>query len=155
QLSEEPHVLDGDHGLGSEGLQQGYLTVGEEFGLSAAESDHSNRAPFVHQRHAEYGLPARSPRPLAALGKLVVLGLEVSKVDRLPVEHCSAYSASSNQQERRFSNGTRGGNRAMMGDEQETVAISAEDGGIERLAQARCAFRDRIEHRLQIRRRAR
>jgi hypothetical protein len=42
-----------------------------------------------------------------------------------------------------------------MGDEKEAVAVSAEDAGGLRLAQAGGALRHRVEHRLDVRRRAR
>ena len=35
QLGEQPHVLDGDHGLIGEGLEEGDLVVGEPAGLDA------------------------------------------------------------------------------------------------------------------------
>ena len=44
--------------------------------------------------------------------------------------------------------------RTVMGDEKEPIAVAAEDGGIPRLAQARGALGHRVEHRLDVGRRA-
>jgi hypothetical protein len=44
------------------------------------------------------------------------------------------------------------GDRAVMGDEKEPVAFPPPDGGVECLAQPRCALGHRVEHGLDVRR---
>ena len=47
QLGEQAHVLDGDHRLVGEGLEQGDLLVGEWVYLGTAELDHADRRIFT------------------------------------------------------------------------------------------------------------
>jgi len=92
---------------------------------------------------------ALPPRERAALREFVGLGLQVSDVESPPVEHRSAIDRPPDQRE-----GERDGDRAVMSDEQKLLAVPAEDGGVERLAQAGGALRDGVEHRLDVCRRA-
>ena len=52
QFFEQPHVLDGDHGLVGEGLEKSDLLVGERSDFRAANVDHSDRNTFAQQRRA-------------------------------------------------------------------------------------------------------
>jgi hypothetical protein len=51
-LVEQAHVLDRDHRLRGENLEQGHLPLGEEFNLGATEADRANRDAFSHQGEA-------------------------------------------------------------------------------------------------------
>src|SRR6202040_822538 len=51
---EEAHVLDGDHRLISEGLQQSDLGVGEWSDMLTGNGDCSNRIPVTQHRHGQY-----------------------------------------------------------------------------------------------------
>src|SRR5207245_11048339 len=53
QLREQPHVLDGDDGLVSEGLEQIDLRLGERAGLDPADSNRSDRVAIPQHRDGE------------------------------------------------------------------------------------------------------
>src|SRR4030095_6084302 len=113
------------------GLEQGDLSVSEEPRPGTADVDRADRHTFSQQRDAQYRAVAHAPRVLAALGEFVHLGLNVGDVDRLSVENSAAIARPADQR-----NGGMDRDRAVMGDEAEPVALSAPDGGVERLAQA-------------------
>ncbi len=53
RLLEEPHILDGDHGLVGEGLQKLDLAFVERPHLLARHDEDADRHPFAQERHAE------------------------------------------------------------------------------------------------------
>ena len=57
-LFEQPHVLDGDYGLGGEGLKQFDLLVSERLHLHPADHNGPNRNTFAEQRHGKHGASA-------------------------------------------------------------------------------------------------
>src|SRR5215831_15174038 len=90
------------------------------------------------------------PRELAALRKFVGLALQVSYVESARVQYRSTVERPADQ-----GNGEgHGRDRAVMSDEQEPIAVPPEDLGIRRLAQTGGALRHRVEHRLDVGRRA-
>ena len=149
ELLEQADVFNRDHGLIGEGLEERDLSLREKLGLGAAEVDRTDRDTFSHQWDTEVCVNALPPRERAALREFVCLGLQVSNVNSLPIEHRSTIDRSPDQWE-----GRRDGNWAVVSDEPELLALPAEDGGVERLAEARGALRQGIEHRLDVRRRA-
>src|SRR5262245_39897881 len=114
QFVKQACVLDGDDGLGSEGLQQGDLPLAEEASLGTAERDHADRDTFSHQGDAEDRAVALTPRVLAGVGKLVALGLYISDVDGPPVQHRSTTDRAADEWEEGLGTGLR--DRAVMGD---------------------------------------
>ena len=88
QLLEEPHVLDGDHCLIGEGLQQRDLLVAERPHFRPPDDDHADGGVLARERCREDGakaLGARAPgavRILAAGG----LRLDVGDVERPPLQ---------------------------------------------------------------------
>src|SRR4030095_15491056 len=57
ELLEQPDVLDRDHGLVGEGLQQRNLLLGERAHLRAANGDGADRAAVADERYGELGAP--------------------------------------------------------------------------------------------------
>ena len=57
QLVEQPHVLDGDHRLIGEGLEERDLVVGESAGVAAGHRDPPNRIVVPEQRHHNNASP--------------------------------------------------------------------------------------------------
>src|SRR5262249_52901037 len=55
QFFEQPHILDGDHGLRSKRLEKRDLFVGEGANLRAANCNHTNGNPLAKQRGTEHG----------------------------------------------------------------------------------------------------
>ena len=62
QLVEQPHVLDGDDRLISEGLEQSDLRIGKWPGFQPADGDGANRIALAHQRNAEGAAKAAGER---------------------------------------------------------------------------------------------
>ena len=52
-LVEQPHVLDRDHRLVGEGLQQRDLLVGERAGVGRGRRDAADRPALAQQRHEQ------------------------------------------------------------------------------------------------------
>src|SRR5262249_49523829 len=55
QLFEQPHVLDGDHRLVSEGLEKGNLALCERPELAASHAYHTERRALSQQGHTQLG----------------------------------------------------------------------------------------------------
>ena len=134
-----------------EGLEQGDLPLREEPRLGAAEVDRADRSAFPQEGNAEERAEAQAPCDLAALGKLVRLCLPVSDVDDPPVQHGSASEAPADQRDGELADHP-GGNRAVMGDAAEPIAVQAEDRSVRGLAQSGRALRHGVENRLDVRR---
>src|SRR5262249_14413483 len=65
QLLEQSDVLDRDHRLVGESLEEGDLTLREEPGLGTAELQRPDRDAFPHQGHAENRAMTHESRVLA------------------------------------------------------------------------------------------
>src|SRR5262245_11297534 len=114
QLVDQPYVLDRDHRLVGEGLEQGDLPLAEEASLGTAEHDRADRDTFSHQGDAEDRAVALTPRVLARVGKFVPLGLYISDVDGPPVQHRSTTNRAADEWDEGLGTGLR--DRAVMGD---------------------------------------
>ena len=68
---EEPRVLDRDHGLIREGLEQRYLRFGERLDLGASHPDYANGLAFPKQRDREHGPVADPMRHRPTLRKFL------------------------------------------------------------------------------------
>ena len=62
---EQPHVLDGDDRLVSEGFEKCDLFLGEGTDLDSTNKNCPDRNPFSEQRRSQYryDLPIRPPKP--------------------------------------------------------------------------------------------
>ena len=85
EFGEQPHVLDRNHGLVGEGLEEGYLPRGEESRLDAAEADRADRDALPQHGYDEMPTSVVLPSEHDALRELVRLALQVSDVDRAPI----------------------------------------------------------------------
>src|SRR5215510_3064984 len=65
KLGEQPHILDGDHRLVSEGSEQFRLLSGEGSGLRACSEDHADRLSIAQHRDREHAAVVGSPRHVA------------------------------------------------------------------------------------------
>ena len=54
-LVEQPHVLDRDHRLVGEGLDQLDLLIGERLDASLSITDHADRLALAQHRHTQHG----------------------------------------------------------------------------------------------------
>ena len=76
QLLEEADVLDGDHGLIGEGLQQLDLVVGERAGLLPSDRDGADWSPLAQHRH-----PERTPSTESLAERLRILSVDTDVWD--------------------------------------------------------------------------
>jgi hypothetical protein len=150
QLGEQPDVLDGDHNLFGERLQELDLPVGERPNLGPPDADRPDGLGPAEQRNGERCPVTVGPRKGTALGEFVNLGLQIGNVDRPPVEHCTSRGGS--PYHRKHADRTRG-DRALVSDEAKPVALDLEDPGIEGVAQTGGAPQHRREHGLDVGRR--
>ena len=143
-------VLDGDHSLIGEGLEQRDLSLREEMSLGAADVDGADRDTFFSdQGDAQYRAVAHAPRILTALREFGRLRLHVGDVDCLPGQNRSAITRPADE-----GKGGLDRDRAMMGDEAQVIAVPAKDGGVERFAEPGRALGNGVEHGLDVRGRA-
>ncbi|HWO91799.1 MAG TPA: hypothetical protein VNP53_07495 [Methylomirabilota bacterium] len=87
EFGEQADVLDGDHRLISERLQQLDLSFREASRLRAAQGDGADGSALPDQGNGERGAEAEAPRRLAALGEFGRFFLEIGDVDRPRLQH--------------------------------------------------------------------
>src|SRR5262249_40445408 len=144
QLREQPHILDRNGGLVSEGLEESDLLVAEWPDLKAANCDSADRTALPQQRNTDEGSSPFPPRDRGSLREFVHFGLKVDDVDESSLEHGAPVGGSRNE-------GKRAGlERAVMRDGPQDIAIKAIDYGVEGLAESSCALSDRTEHWLHV-----
>jgi len=100
QFIQQASILYSNHRLGGEIRDQVDLLVGEELNLSPAKPDCPNRDISSHQRDAKQRMEPPASCILAALGKFVGLGLQVSDMESLPVQDRSASDGLTYQRKR-------------------------------------------------------
>src|SRR5215471_14738779 len=113
-------------------------------------NNRADRDTFAHQRDVERGAMTHESRVLAALWKLALFDLHVDDVNSPSVEHGSAIGGAAHQWDGRLN-----GDRPVVGDQPQEVSVSPKDVRVERVAQACGATRHRVEHWLDVGRRAR
>ena len=91
QLLEEAHVLDGDHRLGGEGLQELDLLVRERPNLGSPNQDGANRHALAQQRGRQRGAVSELACCSASHRELVLaLRRQVVDVNRAPIDDRAA-----------------------------------------------------------------
>src|SRR5262249_7399905 len=87
QLFEQPHVLDGDDGLVSEGLEEGDLSLREQLDLCARHGDGADGSALAQHRNPDPRAIPDDTRTLSRpFGYLRVL-LHVEGLDDTTVSH--------------------------------------------------------------------
>ena len=89
-LFEQPHVLDGDHGLGGKGFEKLDLFIGKGSDLAPANMYSSDRNSVMDQWRNEYRAHALMLCPVLRKRGSRLRGLKVMDVNRLPVDHGAA-----------------------------------------------------------------
>src|SRR5215470_7182459 len=84
RLVEQPHILDGDDGLVSEGLEKPDLDLRKWPRLAARHGDGANRSPLTEHRHDEDTAPTDHPGDCRIL--VLRIELDVRDVDDRAVE---------------------------------------------------------------------
>ncbi len=153
QLGEQPGVLDRDHRLVGEGLEQLDLFVREGTHLCAANGDSADGGAFPKHRHGEHGAVAETSCVSFGPGEVGVgLRENIRDVQDATVEYGPPrYDVAENRNA--FIDGT-GWDRPEVCRRPEGIAIHAKDGRVVRVAQPRRTLRHGVQHRLQVGRRA-
>src|SRR5262249_41673394 len=92
ELVEEPHVLDRDHGLVREGLEERDLTLREWSRFGPPDSEDPEHSPLAQHRYEDATAPPHRSGELVELVFLVEL--DVGDVDDTALEDCPARSRS-------------------------------------------------------------
>ena len=151
-LVEQPRVLDRDHGLIGELLEQLFLGLGHGSSLGPADDDDADRLALAQHRHAQHPVPAHGR------GKLLIvvrIGQRVLQSDHRPGEHDPSGDLGRVGPHRVLGPQQLHIARAdvVAGDEMEQLAIEAEHVGKQAAAQSDRVAHDRLEHRLHLGRR--
>src|SRR5262249_1579206 len=88
-LVEQSSVLDGDHRLVGEGLQQFNLSVGKWTHLGATQGNCPDGFASTNKRDGQYGVVAKTPGGRTSLWIFIRLRLHIGEVNRLSVEDCT------------------------------------------------------------------
>src|SRR5215467_9885254 len=81
KLGEQAHVLDGDHRLIRERLEQSDLLIGERRDFGAPELDDANGHALSEEGHAEEGAVAELPGKPHRQRELAIVGLRIRDLD--------------------------------------------------------------------------
>src|SRR5262245_51065666 len=153
QLREQADVFNRNHRLIREGLEQSNLPLAKKTSFSPPDHDCADRDARSHQGNAQQRPKTKTPSNVAARRKFVCLRLQVGDVKNSPLQHRSAGRAPTFQGAKILADGSGGGDRAVVGDQAQPVAVRAVDGDVVRLAEPGRALHHRVEHRLYVRRR--
>ena len=150
-LLEQPRVLDGDHRLVGEGLEQLDLGVGERDRIAPYDVDGTDRRVAFQHRHRQARAVPDGARTLGTdwIGDAV---LRVGQGDHPALEQrARRHGAPAGRgrigaaDERR-----RLWGRAAVGGHRDHLAVETEHDAVETVAQPRRALRDHVEHGLHI-----
>jgi len=149
ELLEQPHVLDGDHGLVGEGLEEGDLAGREASYLAAAKEEGPGRHAVAEEGQGERRPVPESSGDRAAKGKLGLGVGEVFDVNRRDVHDGSAGHPAAVDRIRE-SDGDSFHGRTVTGDDPELILLDEQQHGVRGLAEPAGRRDERIEHGLQI-----
>jgi hypothetical protein len=154
RLVEQPHVLDGDHGLSGEGVEEVDLPVGEEPGLDASHHDRSDRSAV--SEHWDGHDAAEGGDPCDRAECVVWIGRDVGNVLHDSGPHGPARGASPVCRRRiRAAVGLdRLGRQAVVRNEVEVPSVKAKDGAELGVTQLLGTPGDGVEDGLNVGRRA-
>ena len=151
-LVEQAHVLDRDHRLVGELLQQLFLGLRHRSSLGPADDDDAERLALAQHRHAQHAAPAHGR------GKSLIvvrIGQRVLQSDHRPGEDGSSGYLGRVGPHRVLGPKQLDIVRAhvVAGDEMEQLAIEAEHVRKHASAESDSVAHDRLEHRLHVGRR--
>ena len=155
QLVEQPDVLDGDHGLGSEARDQLDLLVAERAHLLAVHADRADQLAFLEHRHDQEG-PATGELDLGdeqgIAFDVCLLLCDVGNVDQLLGRGDTAEAGSWAGADDRFALPPLGpcGRRAGRRDETESVAFAQPQVAEPGTADAHRILQHGLEHGLKL-----
>src|SRR5262252_1311696 len=114
---EQPRVLDGDHGLVGEGVDELDLAFGEWAHFDASNEDHPNSLACVNQRDRQHGANTGLDCNLPVLGVFICFGQDVCDLNRSPVDDGASCNAPTHKWYGELSDWAGRGNLPMVRDE--------------------------------------
>src|SRR4029453_13932370 len=150
QLGEQPHILDRNDSLVSEGLEELDLFVRERINFGASELNRSDRRLLAQQRNAQRRPGPQPFREGAPFRERLRLGLEVSHVNIPALENGASSDGSSHA---RDWDAEVDWNRAVVGGRPQVFAVESEDDRVVGSAEARRTLDDDLQDWLELRRR--
>jgi hypothetical protein len=147
QLLEQTDVLDRDHRLVREGVQQLDLLVGERSGLTAAKLEGADRRALAHEGYGHGRVEAELPGVVPGSRKLGGHRRDVGHVDLALLEHAEGGDGLARD---RQDPPQRGGEGAVVGDQPQPLAVPPPDLSVGGAAVAGRALHHRVQHRPEI-----
>ena len=156
-LIEEPHILNRDHGLVSEGLEQHDLLARERASLAAGGGDHSDGPSIADYRHDEERSGTQLPCafPLRLGQRWLCLSVGDIENHAVPCDLCRERTVVERNRICARELVTVLAPREMERREMQLMIQNKEGAAIERVGQSCGSLGDRVEHRLHVGRRAR
>src|SRR4029450_294996 len=149
QFGEQPHILDRNDSLVSEGLEELDLFVRERINFGASELNRSDRRLLAQQRDAQRRPGPQPFREGAPRRERLRLGLEVSHVNIPALENGASSHGSSHA---RDWDAEVDWNRAVVGGRPQVFTVESEDGRVVGSAEARRTLDDDLQDWLGVRR---
>ena len=148
---EQPYVLDRDHGLVGKGPQQLDVTVGEVSGQHARDANDADRRALIHQRREQHAAEAARPRDVQnGIGQCFSVG---NLRDLAGLRHSKRREIGDGKREGRLQYFIRLGSGRRERLEISDAVYETEHRAGEAADQPVGVRRDRLEHRLYVRRR--
>ena len=150
---EQLHILDRDHRLVSEGLQQPDLFLGEGLPRHAACGDRTDGLAIVQQWNGDRRLEAHELVVRIAVGGKALIGRHVRRMHRPAFQHRATDDVVLARRLRvqAAEHAARLGARLAVGRDVEHAAVVAVEDAEYRAAKTVRVLDDRVEHRLRIR----
>src|SRR5262245_59529888 len=150
QFFEESDILNGDHGLVSEGPEESNLVVREWSRLGATHEDHSDRNAVPEHRDKEAA--AKANRACQVLNPILWIDLDIGNVDHVAVEDGPAdpQAAAGACGEQAVHGVERLGRVVVCGDGIDQVTVEPVEATENSVAQSHSAFDDGVENRLYV-----
>src|SRR5215470_7335347 len=156
QFLEQPHILDGDNGLVSEGLEQSNLSIAEGADLVPQQRDHTQSHIVSEQWHRQRrAVPSiRSLERLTFRELVVRHGADVVDVDgasvdeRSPGDGSTSHRQTTSLEDLTLLSGCRDGADTRY--DAKRIAVGDHDEEVGCVAERSPASHDRIEYRLHV-----
>jgi len=148
QLREQAHVLNRDHCLVGEGLEEGDVLVGERSDFPAPEQQVADCLSVLQQRDSHNGASRVSMGQPEAFRELVGGRQDIRHVDRPTLD----YGATADPTGYHPTDGI-GPDSSVMRNQSNLITVSSVDKDVLGLAQLRRALGHRVQHGLKIGRR--
>ncbi len=153
ELVEQAHVLDRDHRLGGEGLEERDLDCRKRSGLASIDDNDPDGVPLAHHWHGKHAAEAAGPRDVLRILRILQRILDLN--DRPAQDRAPGHQPPVRPHRKRFLKRLPYLRRVVIaGCEVHHLAIESDSGSSQPITQPHGASHDRVEDRLHVGRRA-